>query len=77
MKASLSINFAYMPVMGLDYLDISRYSRPMASRKSVADTLSLVAVLGAGNQMRVTLSPLIKMLRPSAKNIMSWWQFLG
>ena len=66
-----------MPFMGLDYLDISRYSRPMASGKSVADTLPLVAVLGAGNQIRVTLSPLIKMLRPSAKHLTSWWQFLG
>ena len=44
-----------MPFMSLDYLDISRYSRPMAFGKSVADTLPLVAVLGAGNQIRVTL----------------------
>ena len=63
--------------MGLDYLDISRYSRPMAFGQSVADTLPLVAVLGDGNQMRVTLSLLIKMQRPSAKHLMSWWQFWG
>ena len=42
----ISINFAYMPARGLEYLDISRYSRPMASGKSVADKLPLVAVLG-------------------------------
>ena len=47
-----------MPFMSLDYLD----SRPMASGKSVADPLPLVAVLGAGNQIRVTLSPLQKCL---------------
>ena len=35
-----------MPARGLEYLDISRYSRPMASGKSVADKLPLVAVLG-------------------------------
>ena len=63
--------------MGLEYLDISSYSRSMASGKSVADTLPQVAALGAGNQMRVTLSLLIKMLRPSAKHLMSLWQFLG